>query len=87
MASRKKGDPLNSVLNHVEEELADNVARVCNAANVQEESTQELEKLSETLLDASRQARAAAGLRRRMSSRDVRANLTQALGELGPPRI
>ena len=64
-------DPLKPVLRHVEEELQANVARVCRTQDVAEETTGELEKLSDTLHTAARQAKAAAGLRRRMNTSNV----------------
>lgn len=76
-------DPLQPVLKHVEEELKENLEKACAKADVDAESTGELEKLSDTLSAAARQAKAAAGLRRRMNSSQVNDRLNASLS---PPR-
>lgn len=79
MSRRSAIDPLKPVLQHVEEELQANVSKVCNAHDIMEESTGELEKLSDTLQTAARQAKAAAGLRRRMNSSNVSSRVNERL--------
>ena len=81
--SKSAMDPLHPVLKHVEEELKSNLQKACDSTDVQAESTGELEKLSDTLSAAARQARAAAGLRRRMNSSQLDDRLNQSLS---PPR-
>jgi len=79
MSRRSAIDPLKPVLRHVEEELQANVAKVCSSAEMSEESTAELEKLSYTLQTAARQAKAAAGLRRRMNASTVSEQMNERL--------
>lgn len=79
MSRRSAIDPLKPVLRHVEEELQANVSKVCGSVQVSEESTGELEKLSETLHAAARQAKAAAGLRRRMNTSTVSTRVNERL--------
>lgn len=79
MTKRSAMDPLSPVLRHVEEELQENVAKVCANQDVAAETTGELEKLSDTLSAASRQAKAAAGLRRRMNSNNTGSKVNQRL--------
>lgn len=79
MSKRSAMDPLSPVLRHVEEELQENVEKVCGQQDVAAETTGELEKLSETLSAAARQAKAAAGLRRRMNSNNTGSKVNQRL--------
>lgn len=79
MAKRSAMDPLSPVLRHVEEELQHNVEKVCGNTDIASENTGELEKLSETLSVAARQAKAAAGLRRRMNSNNTGSKVNQRL--------
>lgn len=81
--ARSAMDPLHPVLKHVEEELRDNLEKACEKTDVNAETTGELEKLSDTLSAAARQAKAAAGLRRRMNSSQLNDRLNQSLS---PPR-
>ena len=71
MDNRSKFEPLRPVLRHVEEELSNHIAEACGMGNVSEESTGQLERLSDTLYEAAREARAAAALRRRIRSAEV----------------
>ena len=79
MTRRSAIDPLKPVLRHVEEELQANVQKVCSGPEVAAETTGELEKLSETLHTAARQAKAAAGLRRRMNTSTVSSRVNERL--------
>ena len=79
MSRRSAIDPLKPVLRHVEEELQANVSKVCSSGNLADESTGELEKLSDTLHAAARQAKAAAGLRRRMNTSTVSSRVNERL--------
>lgn len=87
MPRRKRSeiDPLQPVLRHVEEELRENLERACVSTDPTGESTGELEKLSETLGAASRQARAAAALRRRMNDNQLGDRLGDRLRERSTP--
>ena len=79
MPRRSGRGPLAPVLRQVEQELVENIAKVCDAPDVVVESTGELERLGATLSAAAHQARAAAALRRRMRSSDVVARLAERL--------
>lgn len=79
VTKRSAMDPLKPVLRHVEEELQENMEKVCSSDDVAAETTGELEKLSETLSAAARQAKAAAGLRRRMNSNNTGSKVNQRL--------
>ena len=71
MSRRPSEDPLTDVLRTVEEELSESLAKACAKPDVRAESTGEVERLSDMLFVAARQAKAAAGLRRRIKSMDV----------------
>jgi hypothetical protein len=79
MSRRPNVDPLTNVLRHVEEELTDSLAKACAKPDVSAESTGEVERLSDTLFVAARQAKAAAGLRQRIKSMDVQGRLQRGL--------
>ena len=90
MDKRSKFEPLRPVLKHVEEELTNHIAEACQMGNVSEESTGQLERLSDTLYEAAREARAAAALRRRIKSAEIPRQLHDRLHidaseELEPP--
>jgi hypothetical protein len=76
-------EPLLPVLNHVEEELRNHIAVACSK-DVREETTAELERLSDTLYEAAREARAAAALRRRIRSAEIHRQLSRRLGLAEP---
>lgn len=71
MSRRPSEDPLTNVLRHVEEELSASLTKACAKPDVSARSTGEVEQLSDALFVAARQAKAAAGLRRRIKSMDV----------------
>ncbi len=79
MEKRSKFEPLRPVLKHVEDELSNHIAEACGAGDVREESTGQLERLSDTLYEAAREARAAAALRRRITSSQVQRQLSDRL--------
>ena len=79
MENRSKFEPLRPVLKHVEEELSNHIAEACGVGDVREESTGQLERLSDTLYEAAREARAAAALRRRMSASQMQRKLHDRL--------
>lgn len=79
MDNRSKFEPLRPVLKHVEDELSNHIAEACRGGDVREESTGELERLSDTLYEAAREARAAAALRRRITSSQVQRQLSDRL--------
>ena len=59
-------DPLRPMLTTVEVELERRLAEACQRSDVSDESTGELMRLEETLLDAARVAKQAVSLRRRL---------------------
>ena len=71
MDQRSKLEPLRPVLKHVEEELTNHIAEACGMGKVSDESTGQLERLSDTLYEAAREARAAAALRRRIRATEI----------------
>ena len=79
MSNRSNFEPLRPVLNHVEDELRLHLADACGK-NVREETTGELERLSDTLYEAAREARAAAALRRRIRAAEIHRQLSSRLG-------
>ncbi len=79
MDKRSKFEPLRPVLRHVEEELTNHIAEACKKGDVRDESTGELERLSDTLYEAAREARAAAALRRRMTTAQIQRQLHDRL--------
>ena len=90
MDKRSKFEPLRPVLKHVEEELSNHIAEACQMGNVSEETTGQLERLSDTLYEAAREARAAAALRRRIRAAEIPRQLHERLqiesvDELEPP--
>ncbi len=90
MDKRSKFEPLRPVLKHVEEELSNHIAEACGVGNVSEETTGQLERLSDTLYEAAREARAAAALRRRIKASEIPRQLHDRLqvdlpDELEPP--
>ena len=78
MSDESHVEPLRPVLHHVEEELSAHLATACGK-NVREETTEELERLSDTLYEAAREARAAAALRRRIRAVAVYRRLAERL--------
>ena len=90
MEKQSKFEPLRPVLKHVEEELSNHISEACSIGNVSEETTGQLERLSDTLYEAAREARAAAALRRRIRSAEIPRQLHDRLQiesaeELEPP--
>ena len=91
MDKRSKFEPLRPVLKHVEEELSNHIAEACgHGTNVSEETTGQLERLSDTLYEAAREARAAAALRRRIRASEIPRQLherlqIESMEELEPP--
>ena len=79
MDKRSRFEPLRPVLKHVEEELSNHIAEACQMGNVSEETTGQLERLSDTLYEAAREARAAAALRRRIKASEIPRQLHERL--------
>lgn len=84
--AERKSEALKPVLEQVEKQLDERIAETCAADSAKDESTAELEKLSETLTLAAQSAHAAASLRRRIRE----TKLVEKLSELGvqlPPDV
>ena len=82
MRDKSTLEPLRPVLDQVEQELSAHLATACGK-DVRAETTGELERLSDTLYEAAREARAAAALRRRMRTVAVYRRLSERLAEGG----
>ena len=80
-----ESDPLRPMLAETEKELGHRLEEACAAQNVSAESTGELMRLEETLLDAAKVAKQAVSLRRRLRSRDE-ADAPPPAREQAPPR-
>jgi len=80
MAKNEKFEPLRPVLSHVEEELSNHIAEACKTGDIHSETTGQLEKLSDTLYEAAREARAAAAIRRRIHLSQIQQQLSDRLG-------
>ena len=66
MIDHGSDDTLRPVLKEIEQKLDRHIAAACSAPPAAEETTGQLQRLSETLADAAESARAAAALRRRL---------------------
>ena len=82
--AEKRIDGLRPVLRQVERELDHRISEACTAGAASEETTGELERLSDTLTMAAQSARAAASLRRRIREAKLIERL-QAQGVQMPP--
>ena len=84
-------DPLRPMLNSVEGELERRLEEACARHDVHDESTAELMRLEETLLDAARVAKQAVSLRRRLRSEteaaDDDADEAPEIPETGAPPV
>ena len=66
MIDRGSDQTLRPVLKQIEQQLDRHIAEACKAPPAAEETTGQLQRLSETLADAAESARAAAALRRKL---------------------
>ena len=85
MTHRSESDPLRPMLAETEKELGHRLEEACAAQNVSAESTGELMRLEETLLDAAKVAKQAVSLRRRLRSRED-TDTSPSSSEAAPPR-
>jgi hypothetical protein len=67
----KPRDPSRSMLDQVQSDLNRSIEELCHMQNVADESTGEVERLSDRLLDAARRAHIAAELRKSMKRRSL----------------
>jgi hypothetical protein len=69
------------MLDQVQSDLNKNIEELCSVSDVREESTGQLERLSDQLLDAARRAHVAAELRKSMRQRTLMEHLRRRHGE------
>ena len=79
MSQPRDPDPLVPTLHAAERELAERLREACSVSDVGDETTGELMRLEETLLDAARAAKQAVSVRRRLRTR------AEENGEEGAP--
>jgi hypothetical protein len=77
----KPRDPSRPMLDQVQADLNKNIAKLCEVRNVCDETTGELERLSDQLLDAARRAHVAAELRKSMRRRTMMEHIRRRHGD------
>lgn len=77
----KPRDPSRSMLDQIQADLNKNIEQLCDVSDVREESTGEMERLSDQLLDAARRAHVAAELRKSMKRRTLMEHIRRRHGE------
>ena len=76
----KPRDPSRSMLDQVQADLNRSIEELCDVSNVADESTGEMERLSDRLLDAARRAHIAAELRKSMRRRSLMEHIRRRHG-------
>lgn len=76
----KPRDPSRPMLDQVQSDLNRNIENLCNVHDVRDESTGELERLSDQLLDAARRAQIAVELRKSMKRRTIMEHIKRRHG-------
>jgi hypothetical protein len=76
----KPRDPSRPMLDQVQSDLNRTIDELCNVSDVKDESTGELERLSDQLLDAARRAHVAAELRKSIKQRTMIEHLKRRHG-------
>lgn len=76
----KPRDPSRPMLDQVQSDLNRNIEDLCNVHDVRDESTGELERLSDQLLDAARRAHVAVELRKSMKRRTIMEHIKRRHG-------
>ena len=76
----KPHDPSRSMLDQVQADLNKRIVELCDVDDVREESTGEMERLSDQLLDAARRAHVAAELRKAMRRRTLMEHIRRRHG-------
>lgn len=79
----KPRDPSRPMLDQVEADLNRRIEQLCDVHDVRDESTGELERLSDQLLDAARRAHVAAELRKSMRRRTLMEHIRRRHGGEG----
>jgi hypothetical protein len=77
----KPRDPSRPMLDQVQSDLNKSIEELCQVEDVREESTGELERLSDQLLDAARRAHVAAELRKSMRRRTMMEHIRRRHGD------
>jgi hypothetical protein len=77
----KPRDPSRPMLDQVQADLNKSIEELCDVNDVRDESTGEMERLSDRLLDAARRAHVAAELRKSMRRRTLMEHLRRRHGE------
>jgi hypothetical protein len=77
----KPRDPSRSMLDQIEADLNKSIEQLCDVDDVREESTGEMERLTDQLLDAARRAHVAAELRKSMKRRTLMEHIRRRHGE------
>jgi hypothetical protein len=76
----KPHDPSRTMLDQVQADLNKSIEELCDVDDVREESTGEMERLSDQLLDAARRAHVAAELRKAMRRRTLMEHIRRRHG-------
>lgn len=79
----KPRDPSRPMLDQVESDLNKSIEELCDVDDVRDESTDEMERLSDRLLDAARRAHVAAELRKSMRRRTLMEHIRRRHGDDG----
>jgi hypothetical protein len=77
----KPRDPSRSMLDQIQSDLNKSIEELCDVNDVRDESTGEMERLSDQLLDAARRAHVAAELRKSMRRRTLMEHIRRRHGE------
>jgi hypothetical protein len=77
----KPRDASRSMLDQIQSDLNKNIEELCDVSDVRDESTVEMERLSDQLLDAARRAHVAAELRKSMRRRSLMEHIRRRHGE------
>src|ERR687891_601785 len=76
----KSRDPSRPMLDQVQRDLNRSIEELCDVSDVRDETTGELERLSDQLLDAARRALVAAELRKSMKRRTLMEHIRRRHG-------
>jgi hypothetical protein len=77
----KPRDPSRSMLDQIQADLNKGIEELCHVSDVRDESTGEMERLTDQLLDAARRAHVAAELRKSMRRRTLMEHIRRRHGE------
>ena len=77
----KPRDPSRSMLDQVQADLNKSIQQLCGVSDVRDESTGEMERLGDQLLDAARRAHVATELRKEMRRRTLMEHIRRRHGD------